>query len=103
MGHKENDGQLTEEQAIGIGKSDIWKQWSDEEIVKLQLYQEFLCVDFGRYHKAIERVLGRSVWPHEFTRPDLLRKEYEGARPKPTPEDIIGLMPEDKQTILVVP
>ena len=47
------------------------------EIVEYQLYHDNLAVPFGRFHAAIEAVLGRSVWTHEFTNSDRLRKEFE--------------------------
>ena len=77
-------GQLTREQAIELAESGIWKEWTDEEIVKLQLYQDCLCMDFSRFHEAVESVLGRSVRTHEFAFADGLREEYEGKRGKPS-------------------
>ena len=57
--------------------SGVWKSWTDREIVEYQLYHDNLAVPFGRFHAAIEAVLGRSVWTHEFTNSDRLRKEFE--------------------------
>ena len=54
--------QLTKEQAIAIFNGGEWKDWSDEEIVKFQLYQDRLCVPFDKFHEAMESVLGRPVW-----------------------------------------
>lgn len=101
-GLKQNNGSLTREQAIELYDSKIWVQWSNEEIVKLQLYQDCLCLPFGRFHEAAEKVLGRPVWTHEFAFADRLREEYESKAPKPTFEDIVGLIPEDKLVIIVV-
>lgn len=94
--------QLTKEQAIQIAESGVWKTWSDEKIVKFQLYQDKLCMDFGRFHEAVENVLGRGVWTHEFAFVESLREEYEGKREKPTMEDIINLLDKDKTILLVV-
>lgn len=93
--------QLTREQAIEIAESGVWKDWSDEEVVKLQLYQDKLCMDFGRFHEATEKVLGRGVWTHEFAWPKFLREEYEGFRPKPTIEEIFNMLPKGKSFVLV--
>jgi hypothetical protein len=41
--------QLTKEQAIEIANSEEWKNWTNEEIVKLQLYQKKLCMPFSRW------------------------------------------------------
>jgi len=93
--------QLTKEQAIALYKGGEWRDWTDEEVVKVQLYQTRLCLPFDRFHAAIETVLGRSVWTHEFVGSDALRQEYEGIRPAPTMEEIIALLPHDK--IFVIP
>jgi hypothetical protein len=69
--------QFTEEEAIKIAESFIWKQWSDKEVVDFQLFQDKLCMDFSRFHEAIEKVLERSVWTHEFANPESLRSEYK--------------------------
>jgi len=93
--------QLTQEQAIAFAKSDIWKEWSDQQIVELQLFQRRLCVDFSRFHQAIESVLGRPVYTTEFGNPDRLIKEYFGENPKPTFQEIMNLIPEEKRDELI--
>ena len=95
-------GELTKEQAIAIAEGGEWKDWTDEEIVKFQLFQDRLCMPFGRFHEAIEKVLGRGVWTYEFGFVDNLRQEYLGERPAPTWEEIIGLIPEEKRIILAI-
>jgi hypothetical protein len=93
--------QLTKKQAVAIHDSGLWKNWTDEEIVKLQLYQRLLCIPRTRFHEAIEKVLGRPVWTHEFASQENLMAEYEGKRPKPTFEEIVDLLPKDKTIIMV--
>ena len=94
--------QLTKEQAISIFNDGKWKDWSNEEVVRLQLYQDRLCVPFDRFHEAIENVLGRPVWTHEFARSNYknLIDEYEGTRQAPTFEEILNLVPKEKRIIL---
>ena len=94
--------QLTEEQAIAIHESKMWEKWSNEEIVRFQLFQERLCVPFGRFHEAVEKVLDRPVWTHEFAFKQRLIDEYLGKRSKPTLEEIINLIPVDKRIIITV-
>lgn len=65
--------QLTKEQAIALYQGDEWRDWTDEEVVKVQLYQEKVCLPFGRFHEAIEHILGRGVYTHEFMDADALR------------------------------
>lgn len=96
--------QFTTEQAIAFADSKIWESWSHEQIVRLQLFQEKLCVPFDRFHEAIESVLGRPVFTHEF---GLNYKgivlEYLGERPPPTFDEIVNLIPKEKRIIILQP
>lgn len=93
--------QLNKEQAIRFANSGIWKRWTDEQIVRFQLFQERLCMDFSRFHEAMENVLDRPIYTHEFgLNHDGLIEEYLGTRPKPTLEEIINLIPEEKRIII---
>lgn len=76
--------ELTQEQAIALCHSNWWEGKTDREIVEFQLFTDRLCLPFGRYHQAVEKVLGRSVWTHEFAWPDDLRREFLGERQAPT-------------------
>jgi len=51
-------------------------------------------MDFGDFHEAIEKVLGRPVWTHEFARPQILRDEFEKKIPKQMVKDSIKLLEE---------
>jgi hypothetical protein len=93
---------LTREQAVALAKSNWWKDSTSDEIVKFQLFTDRLCMDWGDFHGAVEKVLGRPVWTHEFAFAGLLQKEYLGTKERPTWEEIIGLIPEDKQILVVI-
>jgi len=72
-------------------------------LVGFQLFQDKLCIPFDIFHAAIERVLDRPVWTHEFgLNHDGLVAEYLGKTPKPSFEDIMNLIPEEKRVILVM-
>ena len=93
--------QLTEKQAIKFAASGAWKEWDDEQIVRFQLFQKRLCVDFGRFQQAMKKVLGRPVFTHEFgLNYKGLVEEYLGTKPKPILEEIIELIPEEKRLII---
>ena len=92
--------QLTKEQAIAMYDGGEWKTWDAEQIVKFQLFQDKLCVPFDKFHEAIEKVLGRPVWTHEFAFHDLLVREYLGIRPAPTMQEIIDLIPAEKRIVI---
>lgn len=93
--------QLTKEQAIAFGNSGVYKNWTSEQIVRFQLFQDMLCMDFGAFHKAMEDVLGRPVWTHEFGSQGNLMEEYLGCRPAPDFDEIMALIPEDKRVIIL--
>jgi len=92
--------QLTKEQAIKMYNSEIWKDMSLEQIGEFQLFQDRLCVPFDKFHLAIEKLLNRPVWTHEFAFKDGLIKEYLGEKPKPSMDEIINLIPKEKRIIL---
>jgi hypothetical protein len=92
--------QFTKAEAIAMFDSLDWKEFTDEEIVKLQLFQRRLCVPFDVLHGAVEAVLGRPVYTHEFAFTESLRQEYLGQRPMPTFEEILELIPEDKRIVI---
>lgn len=92
--------QFTQEQAVTFAKGGEWKDWTEEEIVRFQLYQRRLCMDFDVFHKAVGKILGRPVFLHEFMSFETLQQEYEGSRPAPTFEEIVNMIPEEKRIIM---
>lgn len=92
--------QYTTAQAIAFHDRREWKQWNDKQIVDLQLYQDRWCVPFDRFHAAVEAVLGRPVWTHEFANMKRLQEEYEGLRPTATFGEILAQLPQEKVIIL---
>jgi len=95
--------QLTTEQAIAFAESGVWKEWDNEQIVRFQLFQSKLCMPFSRFHEAIEKVLDRPVYTHEFgLNPDGIKEEYLGTKQAPTLEEIINLIPEEKRLVIGV-
>jgi hypothetical protein len=93
---------LTKQQAIDLYNSEVWKDWTDEKIVRVQLFQERLCVDFRKFHEALENVLGRGVFTHELSSSNIenIYKEYLGVGSQPTLDEIINLIPKNKRIIL---
>ena len=94
--------QLTQEQAIEIYNSKVWEDWDYEKIVRFQLFQDRLCMPFGKFHEAMTKVLGREIWTHEFTSSNCknLILEYLGEKEPPTFDEIINLIPEEKRIII---
>jgi hypothetical protein len=96
-----SQNQLTKEQAIAFYESKVWELWTDEQIVRLQLFQEKLCVPFDRFHSAITNVLNRDVYTHEFgLNYEGIVLEYLGINEPPSFQDIINMIPEDKRIVV---
>lgn len=68
---------MTKEESLQKVATGWWIGKSAEDIVRFQLYEDRLCMPFGDFHEAVEKVLGRSVFTHAFAMPELLRKEFE--------------------------
>jgi hypothetical protein len=83
--------QLTREQAIFIGESKMWESWTDDQIVRLQLFQENIAIPFPQYHAALSRVLGRPILTHEFSSAGTphLQREYLKIESARTPGEIL--------------
>jgi len=92
---------MTKKKAIQLAESGWWKDAVPEAIVSFQLFEQRLCMPFDEFHKAVETVLGRPVWTHEFATPEQLQQEFLKQKPKPTMEDIIALIPSDKRIIFL--
>ncbi|MFA6057307.1 MAG: hypothetical protein WC756_03845 [Taibaiella sp.] len=93
--------QLTKKEAIALGKSGAWKTWSDEQIVKVQLFQKRHCVGLSRFSAALSNVLQRPVLLHEIgANHDGIVKEYLGINPAPTLDEIINLIPQRRRFLI---
>ena len=93
---------MTTEQAIQLAESRWWEGLPSHDIVMFQLFEKKLCMDFGSFHQAVEKALGRPVWTHEFARADALKQEFLGDKPAPTWDEIVNLIPAEKRIIVQV-
>ena len=92
---------MTKEEAKKLSDSKFWEFMTFEDRATFQLFENRLCMPFEVFHEAIEKLLGRPVWTHEFADADRLQKEFLGERPRPTIEEIMNLIPAEKRIILV--
>lgn len=97
-----NSIQLTKKEAIDFYDSKKWDFMTFKEKVDFQLFQDRLCMPFAIFHEAMEKVFNRPIWTHEFAFRDKLIAEYQGKQTAPSMEDIINLIPEDKQIICLI-
>lgn len=89
--------QLTTEEAIALGESEVWKTWTLQQRAVFQMVQECLCMPFGDFHEAVEKTLGRPVYTHEFgLNREGLQKELAGIQGAPTMDEIMALIPAEK-------
>lgn len=90
------------DKAIKLYNTQWWFLKSPRDIVDFQLFTAELCMPFGEFHKAIEEVLGRPVFTHEFGYGiEGLMQEYLGEKPMPTMEQVMDLISENKQVIVI--
>ena len=93
---------MTRESAIALAKTGWWKSLPPEDAALFQLHEDKLCMDFAAFHGGVEKLLGRSVYTHEFGRPGLLRAELKGERAAPTLDEILAMIPAEKRIVLEV-
>ena len=94
---------MTKDEAIALAETKWWEARTDEEIVRFQLFESRCCMSFSRFQAAVEAVLKRPVFTHEFASVARLRAEYLGDRPAPTMQEILDLIPEAKRIVVVLP
>ena len=83
--------------AIALFESRWWLTRSTREIAKFQLFTVELCLPFSIFHRALEDVLGRPIWIHEFgLNLEALVQEFLDERDAPTLAEILQLLPQDK-------
>lgn len=92
--------QLTKEQAIAVAESKVYESWNADQIVRFQMFQDRLCMPFDKFHEAVEKVLGRPVFTHEFANLDNMMQEYLGTKPAPTFQEILDLIPAEKRIVI---
>ena len=92
---------MTKKEAVSLYDSRFWEKLDYEQRTAFQLYEDRLCMPFSIYQEAVEKVLGRPVWTHEFAKPDRLRQEFEKKRPPPTMEEVIAMLPPLKTVVVV--
>lgn len=91
---------MTTEEAIALSESKWWESVGLAKAGFLQLHQPKLCMPFGKFHEALEFLLGRDVYKHEFARADDLKKEAMGSKQAPTLLEIIEMIPPEKRIVI---
>lgn len=95
--------QLTEQEAINFYNNKLYEKMSEKERAIFQMEQDRLCMPFPMFHEALEHTLGRPVYTHEFAlNREGLRKELNGEAEPPTFQEILDLIPKDKQVIVAI-
>ncbi len=76
-------------------ESKWWLTRTTREIAKFQLFTAELCLPFEVFHRALEEVLQRPIWIHEFgLNVEGLVQEFLDERDAPTLEEIFALLPK---------
>lgn len=96
---------MTRDEAVAKADSKWWEAATDGEIVEFQLYEHRLCMPFGEFHRAVEAILDRGVFSHEFgsVGTERLQQEHKGLIEKGTCESSMGLLADlaDGKPIIV--
>lgn len=93
---------MTENQAIKLAESKFWETMSFRERAVFQINEKRLCMPFDVFHEAVEKTIGRPVFTHEFgLNYEGIRSEIMDGAPPPTFEDIINMIPKDKQILIM--
>ena len=92
--------EMSEEEAIRMYDSEVWKGWTDYQRAWFQLHEKRLCMPMDVFQMSAEKALGRSVWTHELADAPRLISELEGKCTPPSIEDIIKMIPEDKRIFI---
>lgn len=71
---------MTKEEATAKAASRWYEGKSPQEIVDFQLYEDRLCMPLPLFQEAVEKVLGRPVYTHEYKTPERLIAEYEAIK-----------------------
>lgn len=70
-------------QAGGVEGWKMINPLSKEQALLISAYTGFLCVkDFSDMHAYCEKVLGRSIWTHQFTDEGLQKELREKLKPE---------------------
>lgn len=93
--------QLTEVQAVAVAETGAWKKLTKVQLAMAQLQQGRLFCNFGEFQLAVDELLGRPTWTHEYAEPWLLWAEYKGEKTPPTMQEILDLLPEEKRILVM--
>ena len=94
--------ELTKAEAILLYDSKILYEMSLEQIAHFQIRQPRLCIEFERFHEAVEKTLGHPVFSHEFAFAQRLKDELNQKVPRPSIEEIFNLIPKEKLIIVEI-
>lgn len=91
---------MTREEAIAMLRTGTYYYLTNEQIVRLFCECGRCFCPMDTLWQALEDVLGRPVFIHEFGRLDALKAEFEGRTPKRTLTDIVGDFPPEKLLVI---
>jgi len=93
---------MSRDDAIALGKSGVWRQWSFRQRALFQLRCERLCMPFDVYHEAISKAIGRDVYNIELgMNREGLYAELMGQGEAPTFDDILAMIPDGVDVVIV--
>ena len=73
---------ISYEEACKLFESDFWDDKTNLEKVAFQLYENHLAMKFPEFHKAVEAVLDRPIWSHQFIHVRDIQEVFEELHPE---------------------
>ncbi len=94
--------ELTKEQSLAFSEANAYENMSYREKAVFQMNQRLLCMPFSVFHEAVEKTIGRPVFTHEFAMNyEGIKAEVMEGKTHPSFEEIMSLIPKDKQIVIV--
>lgn len=94
---------FTKENAIAFSEDRLWEPMTFRQRAEFQMTVELLSMPFDVFHEAMEKALERPVFTHEFGLDwKGLKDELFGKREKPSLDEILNLIPEEKRILIRV-
>ncbi len=96
----EFNDQISEQEAIDLYDSEVWKSLTYRQRAEFQIYTRRLCMPFDVFCDAVEKTLGRPVFDIEFgLNLEGLRRELRGEQAAPSFQEIMDMIPAENRFV----
>lgn len=89
------------EDAVAFAETEWWESVPLVDAARYQLNEDKLVMPFDKFHRGIEKMLGRPVFTHEFAGVERLRAEAASMRDAPSLAEVLAMIPEEKRVVVI--